>query len=118
MRNNAIANLPKPANGQCYNLREHFSIMDDKKISDHQFYKLCTQNIMRPLLIYSRPTIYSNYSRYTYTGILPLETDEGFNIRRPRLIGNNNISLLNGELSNTVGYAEGVDDLSRKMLSV
>ena len=118
VRTNAIDNLPNPTNRQCCNLREAFSIIDDKKISVHQLYKLSIQNIVRPLLICSRTTFYSKYSRYTTTGILPLVEDEWLNVGRTCLIGNNNLSLLNGELSSTVVYAEGIDDLAGKMLFV
>ena len=55
--------------------------------------------------------MYSKYTLFKKIGVLPLIQDEGLNVGRPRLVAKNSIQLLNGDISNTVSYAEGEDNL-------
>ena len=59
--------------------------------------------------------MHSKYTLFKKTGVLPLIQDEGLNVGRPRLVAKASIDLLNGDISNTVSYAEGEDDLAKNI---
>ena len=60
--------LPILTNGECYSLREAFSIIEQQQqISPSRFYNLATNNPSRVLLIYSRTKMYSKYTLFKKT---------------------------------------------------
>ena len=60
--------LPILTNGECYSLREVFSIIEQQQqISPSRFYNLATNNPSRVLLIYSRTKMYSKYTLFKKT---------------------------------------------------
>ena len=59
-------NLPNTTNGECYHLREVFSMVEHNQLSPYQFYKPATQNSLQLLLICSRSTLNKQYSRFKY----------------------------------------------------
>ena len=110
--------LPTPKNGECYTLREAFTIIDKLKISPSRFYTLATSNPMRPLIACGRSTMFRKYNMFKISGVLPLIQDEGLNVGRPRLVAIESMKSLNEDISNTVSYAEGEDDFGDKIVTL
>ena len=110
--------LPTPKNGECYTLREAFTIIDKLKISPSRFYTLATSNPMRHLIACGRSTMFRKYNMFKISGVLPLIQDEGLNVGRPRLVAIESMKSLNEDISNTVSYAEGEDDFGDKIVTL